>query len=222
MGGGFGRIGWWCGRVSRCGLGLGLDGLGVGLGDKLDIEDQLGLGRDGVAACGSVGELIGNEEATLAANAHAVKTGVPAGDDLVAAVGDRDGLAAVDGGVELGAVYEVAGVVDGVPLVRCGKFAGADFGVDIVEGEAGGFDTKGFQKRLRVLNRSDVIKTYGRHGDYGVERPGAGQTGGKRGNFGGERGDLGAGRLGGVRRSGCGVGAGGVSGSGCGGGGRLF
>src|SRR5580704_7774237 len=42
-------------------------------------------------------------------------------------------------GVELGAVDEIAGVVDGVPLVRCGELACADLGIDVVEGEAGCF-----------------------------------------------------------------------------------
>ncbi len=50
------------------------------------------------------------------------------------AVGEGDGCAAVDGGVELGAVGEPAGVVDGVVLAGLGEGAGADDGVDVAEG----------------------------------------------------------------------------------------
>ena len=84
------RPGWRRSRLVRCRLvlagcrrGLGL-GLGVGLGDEFDVEDEVGLGGDdGRRAAVAVGELVGDEEAALAADVHAVEAGVPAGDDLV-------------------------------------------------------------------------------------------------------------------------------------------
>ena len=81
------------GVAAGAGAWLG-SGLLVGLADQLDVEDELGLGRDGRLALAAVGELIGDEETTLAADVHAVEAGVPAGDDLVLAVGDADGLCA--------------------------------------------------------------------------------------------------------------------------------
>ncbi len=74
---------------------------------EFDVEDEVGFGRDaGRAAEFAVGELVGDEEAALAADVHALKSGVPADDDAVGAVGEGDGFAAgvVVGGVELGAV----------------------------------------------------------------------------------------------------------------------
>ena len=65
---------------------------------------------------------------------HALEAGVPAGNDLAGAVGEGDGRAAVDGGVELGAVGEPACVVDGVILAGFGEWASADDGVDVAEG----------------------------------------------------------------------------------------
>src|SRR5260370_29914902 len=118
-------------------------GLFVTLTNQFDVEDQLGLGGNLPLGGCAVSELVGNEEATLAADAHAVEASVPARNDLVLAVGDADGLTTVEGGVELGAIGQVARVVDGVPLVRCGEFAGADFCVDVVEREAGGLKTEG-------------------------------------------------------------------------------
>ncbi len=145
-----------------------------------------GMGR---LAVGAVGELIGDEEAALAADVHAVEAGVPAGDDLVLAVGEGEGLAAVDGGVELGAVGEVAGVVDGVELVRRGELAGADFGVDVVEGEAGGLKPEGLAE-FGTFERRDVIELdAGLDGD-GVEGLGAGQAGGSAGILGESSGSL--------------------------------
>ena len=83
-------------------LGLGISSLWA---IELDVEDELSLGRDDGRAAGfAVGELVGDEEAALAADVHALEAGIPAVDDLVLAVGEADGFAAIDGGVELGAV----------------------------------------------------------------------------------------------------------------------
>ena len=51
-------------------------------------------GMTGRPAGFAVGELVGDEETTLAAYVHALKAGVPAGDDLVRAVGEGDGFGA--------------------------------------------------------------------------------------------------------------------------------
>lgn len=112
----------------------------VGEVDELDVEDQIGLGRDGAfAAIFSVGELVRDVEATLAADAHAGEASVPAGDDAVGTVSEGDGFLAgvIEGGVELGAVGEPTGVLDGVELVRRGEGAGAADDIDIAEGVEG-------------------------------------------------------------------------------------
>ena len=123
-----------CGWARRRRPG-GWGGIGVGLGDELNIEDEVGLGGDGGwAAVFTVGELVGDVEATFAADVHALEAGVPAGDNLARPVGEGDGLATVDGGVELGAVGEPAGVVDGVVTALLGEGASADDDVDVAEG----------------------------------------------------------------------------------------
>jgi len=117
-----------------------LRGRSVALADELDVKDEFRFwGNDGRAAYFAIGELIRDVEATLAADAHSFEAGIPAGDDAVRTVGKGDGLLVgmIVGGVELGAVRcEVAGVLDGVPLLRQSEVAGADPGVDIGEGVA--------------------------------------------------------------------------------------
>src|SRR6266851_1040724 len=81
----------------RRGGGLGL-GWGVGYVDQFDVEDEVGFcGDDGWAARLTIGELVGDEEAALASDVHAVEASVPAGDDLAGAVGEGDGGATVHG-----------------------------------------------------------------------------------------------------------------------------
>ena len=87
---------------------------------------------------GAVGELPGDEDAALAADAHSVEAGVHSGNDLTLALrawplqeGQGGVVGMVEGGVELGAIDEVAGVVDGVPLARGDAGPAADFGVDV-------------------------------------------------------------------------------------------
>ena len=69
------------------------------------------------------------------------------------------GSPAVDGGVELGAVGELAGVVDGVPLVRHGERAGADLGVDVAEEKLE--DSSRGSRGVRRLERGDVVELDG-------------------------------------------------------------
>ena len=128
----------------------------------------------------AVGQLVGDEETALAAELHAFKAGVPAWDDAVLAVGKADGLAAINGGVELGAVCEVAGVVDGVELAGLGGLAGADLGVDIEQREGGGLAGKGFLY-LRAEQRRRVVELGGGCARQRIERLGAcDDAGGKR------------------------------------------
>lgn len=49
-------------------------------------------------------------------------------------VRERDGLATVNGGVELGAVDQIAGVVNGQVLVPMHELAGTDLGVGVEQG----------------------------------------------------------------------------------------
>ena len=96
MAGVIGRCGWsrrlelavaWLESSARAGVSR--------LADEFDVEDELGLGGDGAGLpLGAVGELVGDEEAALAADAHACEAGVPAGDDLVPAVGEGEGFCA--------------------------------------------------------------------------------------------------------------------------------
>ena len=156
----------------------------VALGDELYVEDELSLGGDDGRAAGfAVAELVGDEEAALATDAHAFEAGVPALDDAVLAVGEGDGLAAIDGGVELGAVGEVAGVVDGVELAGQGEGAGADDGVDVDE-RVGGFLAGEVGAELRADERGDVVEVSVGGVGEGVEDLGAGCAGRKGGDLG--------------------------------------
>ena len=101
--------------------------------NQLDVEDEVGFSGDFGIASVAVGQLPGDEETTLAANVHALEARIPAGDDAVGSVGKGEGGAAVDGGVEFGAVGEPAGVVDGVVLAGFSEGACADDGVDVAE-----------------------------------------------------------------------------------------
>jgi hypothetical protein len=56
---------------------------------------------------------------------------------------EDEGIGAVERGVKLGAVDEVAGVLHGVVLVRQSEFASADLDLRVVEREGRGFKAKG-------------------------------------------------------------------------------
>lgn len=103
--------------------------------DKFDIEDEVGPGRNGGTAMLAIGQLPGDKEAALAAYAHAFEALVPSEDDAVGALGELDGLAAIEGGVEFSSVFQPASVVDFVDLSRGGQVAGADGDVLVAEGE---------------------------------------------------------------------------------------
>jgi hypothetical protein len=107
------------------------------LGYELQVEDKVGFGGDDRGTAGfAVCKLVRDEEATFAPYVHALETGVPAGNDAVAAVGEGDGFFAgvVEGGVKLRTVREPARVVDGVVLAVFGEGAGSDFDVDVLDG----------------------------------------------------------------------------------------
>lgn len=78
---------------------------------------------------------------------HALKTGVPAGNDMVGSVGEGDGFLArmIEGGVEFRAIRKPTGVANGVILAGFGERAGSDGGVDVAEGveRLGGADDLG-------------------------------------------------------------------------------
>ena len=86
--------------------------------DKFDVKDQIGLGRDsrmgGVGAgtaFGSISELPGNEQATLAADLHTVKTLVEAGDEASHALRKCHGLRVAKLGLAVCAQYWLAVLV---------------------------------------------------------------------------------------------------------------
>src|ERR1044071_2729263 len=92
---------------------------------EFDIEDQRRVRRDDTAgAARAVAELGRDDEGALAAALHAGDTLVPALDDLAAAQGEAEGLAAVDRAVEflalLALVVEPARVMD-ADLVAGGR-----------------------------------------------------------------------------------------------------
>jgi len=157
----------WCsahaGALRRCGHFRYID--------QFNIEDEIGFCRDSGmvrTAVGdgadSVGELPGDEEATLATDLHAAKTLIKTGDEAAHALRKLHGLRrpyfwfaifAEDGfavlvflglagmvvrGVELDAVGgAVAGVLNLVQLAGLGIGAGSEFDVLVTQGE-GGFD----------------------------------------------------------------------------------
>ncbi len=157
---------------------------------------------------------------------HAFKAGVPAFDDAVSAVGEADGLAAVEGGVKLGAVGEIAGVVDGVPHLLVAEFTGTDLGVDVEEGVGGGTGAQAIAD-LGGDERGDVVELKVGGLGEGVKGLGAGCVGGEGGDLGrdGGEGDAAA-EARGVHGGGVmdgDAGAGGGAGSGlCGEGGRGY
>jgi len=82
--------------------------------EELDVEVEGGVGRDDAGdAASAVGVGGGADELDAVANADLGDALVPAADDLAAADGEDEGLAAVAGGVELSAVGQGASVVDG-------------------------------------------------------------------------------------------------------------
>jgi hypothetical protein len=102
---------------------------------QLDVEDQGGVRRNGVAgAAGAVAEIRWNDERARAADLHGGDAFVPAGDDAVGADRKLERLAAIDRRVEFlafGAVLiEPAGIVHHANLPGLRRRAVAGFGVD--------------------------------------------------------------------------------------------
>jgi len=54
-------------------------------GEKLDIEDQLAVGRNAGELLAAIGKVGGDRQATLAADSHTGDTDVPAFNDLASA-----------------------------------------------------------------------------------------------------------------------------------------
>lgn len=111
--------------------------------EQFDIEDEIGLRRNDRRTTGeTIGKLPGDEQATDAADVHADESGVPAGNDLMAAEDELKWLTlgklragAVAGGVELCAVGgEPAGVLDGEHHAGCGDGSGAGANLLIAQG----------------------------------------------------------------------------------------
>ncbi len=136
----WGGCGWRRGRTLRSCRSrrwLGRWGVRIHLGDQFDVEDQVGFGWNRSPPSGAVSELPRNEKPALAADVHSVEAFVPAGNHAVRALNEVDRRAAVDGGVEFGAVMQPSGVMDLVLPAGLGQVAGADFVVDVFQGELG-------------------------------------------------------------------------------------
>src|ERR1700682_360487 len=104
--------------------------------EELDVENQGGIRRDRPGgAARAIAELGRDRQCTRAADLHAGDPLVPAGDYLLGAEGELEGLAAVDRAVELLAlgaiVRQPAGVVcrDFVPGFCGGAVTGLGIGV---------------------------------------------------------------------------------------------
>lgn len=101
---------------------------------QFDIEDQFGLGRDGAASLLAISELVRNKEAAFAADFHAFEAHVPARDHLPPPLHKRERVAAVHRGIELGAVAQPSGVVDGELFAGRRGRAVTGFNVDVAQG----------------------------------------------------------------------------------------
>ena len=97
-------------------------GLNAHNADKLSLELEHRVGRDGSHTPGSISPVRLNGQCPLLAGAHVQEALVPSLDDLALADVERQRLAAVVAGVELGAVgVEGTAVVD-VDFVAWGEF----------------------------------------------------------------------------------------------------
>src|SRR5262249_45271196 len=86
------------------------------------------IGRDYFArAAGPIAQIGGDEELALAGLLHAGNAFVPTLDDLSGAKRERERLVAVHAAVELGAVFEPAGIVHRYGVTLLGFLARADF-----------------------------------------------------------------------------------------------
>jgi len=109
-------------------------------GEKLDVEDQRGVGRDDAAsAARSVAEFRGNAQLAFAADFHPGYTFVPAFDYLAGTELKHEGLAAIDGAIELlGVRGEPAGVMHADRFSGRGGGAGSWFEIPILQAGGGG------------------------------------------------------------------------------------
>ena len=87
-------------------------------------------------------------------------------------VGERDGLAAINGGVELGAVGQIAGVVNGQVLVQMYELACTDLRVGVDQG-VGGLLGRQSVTNLRSDERRDVLQFHVGRTGQGIQRLGA-------------------------------------------------
>lgn len=78
---------------------------------EFNIEHQRGVGRDVVVAAFAVGHVGGQQKDGLVTDVHLAEGYFPAGDHLMGAEGESEGLATFNGTVEYGAVQQFASVV---------------------------------------------------------------------------------------------------------------
>src|SRR5262249_53538090 len=99
--------------------------------NELDIEDQVRFGRDLASTFLTVSQLIRNEQAPLAPDAHSFKTGVPTGNHAALALFEAEWLRAIARRIELGSVMKPAGVLDDINLARLSRRAVPDRNLDV-------------------------------------------------------------------------------------------
>lgn len=125
----------------------------------------------------AVGELVRDKQPALAADMHAGKAGIPAGDDAMRADWKGNRGAVVEGRVKFLTVgRKPASVVDGIELVDWREVSCADLGVDVFQGVSRVDDAVGWRNVLRQ-RRSARSGSRVMHGRCRGGRLGSGDSG---------------------------------------------
>src|SRR5262249_10110105 len=124
--------------------------------DQLDLEDERRLRRDrGRLTLFAIGKLGGDDQLALAAPLPAGNAFVPALYHLAGAECEVDGLAAIERAVELLAVGERAGIVDGDRLASLRRGPGAHLPLHVLEPALRGNDLLVSGRRGLLLLRGE-------------------------------------------------------------------
>lgn len=97
--------------------------------EKLDVEEQSAIGGNGADGHRTIAHLRRDSKLALATDFHACNAFIPALDDFASAESEGKGLAAVERRIELSAVGEGTGIVDGDLLAGDGFVSVTDYSV---------------------------------------------------------------------------------------------